>query len=113
MKALSYTLVVTALLATAPAMANDGNIGVNQFHGSDTLASYAAEPSHASPVQEAIRRAAAEASARPQRNLMVWGDRAVDPIYAEPAPAVGVAHSAPVQAETAFGGTDFALIYAN
>ncbi|WP_207484326.1 hypothetical protein [Arenibaculum pallidiluteum] len=89
MKTFSYALIATALLASAPAMADDGNIGVNQFHGSDTLASYAAEPEHVSPVQEAIRQAAAEA------------------------PSVGGADSVPVQAETAFGGTDFDMTNAN
>mgnify|MGYP001343404472 CR=1 FL=1 len=76
MKTLAYALAAT-LLAAAPALAGESNPGENQFHGATAMLSYGAE---AQPTAPGHPQAVPAAQPRPAPR-MVWGDRAVDPVY--------------------------------
>ncbi|WP_207477826.1 hypothetical protein [Arenibaculum pallidiluteum] len=111
MKTLSTALIAAALLGAAPAVASDVASGQNLFHGSASLRSYAAQD-RAAQAPAAAQQAApvAQTKAAP---VLVWGDRAVDPIYFSN-PVAGVSAKAEAdQDQIQLAGTDFLRPYAN
>jgi hypothetical protein len=77
MKTLSSALVATALLAAAPALAENAGSGENLFAGSTTLRSYGTSAQAA----EAVTLPAAGQQTAQAQPVLVSGDRAIDPIY--------------------------------
>jgi len=81
MKTLSYAFAATLLLAASPVLAGESNPGENQFHGAPGWTSYGAEaaaPQAAATVEVQTTGRQAAGQVKP---ILVWGDKAVDPIY--------------------------------